>query len=52
MKAGQYLDERRQVALKSCKDWEAMSKFLHYYERYKEHINSYQVSGGDKLVTG
>ena len=46
-RAGQHLDDRRQGALKNCKDWEAMSKFLHYYERYKEHINSYKVSKAD-----
>lgn len=43
-KAGEILTNRRQVVLKDCKDWEEMSKFLHYYERYKEHIKSYEVS--------
>lgn len=43
LKATQTLHQRRQTVLKDCKDWEEMSKFLHYYERYKEHIKSYQV---------
>ena len=42
-KAGQFLNERKQEVLRSCKDWDQMSKFLHYHERYMEHINSYQV---------
>lgn len=50
-RADQYLVERKQGALKNCKDWEAMSKFLHYYERYKEHINSYKVSKACHLVS-
>lgn len=43
-KAVQYLDQRKQEVLRDCKDWEQMSKFLHFYERYKEHIKSHAVS--------
>jgi len=42
-KAGQFLTERRANVLKACKNWEEMSKFLHYHDRYKEHIKSFEV---------
>lgn len=42
-KAGNLLDHRRQEVMNEHKDWEEVSKFLHYHERYKEHINSYKV---------
>ena len=43
-KATLSLDHRKQEALKDYREWEKISKFLHYYERYKEHIKSYQVT--------
>lgn len=44
LKARESLHHRREAVLRDCKDWEEMSKFLHYYERFKEHIKSYEVN--------
>lgn len=43
LQAGHLLAERRDGVLKDYKGWEEMSRFLHYHERYREHMKSYDL---------
>lgn len=44
-KASNILFDRQQQVARDNAGWERISKFLHFYERYKEHINSLMVRG-------
>ena len=39
------LEVRKTRALVKSEKYDEISRFLHYYERYKEHIKSLSVSG-------
>ena len=42
-KAASLLEKRRDSYYGNARELEAVSRFLHYYERYKEHLNSLAV---------
>ena len=43
-KADEMLEDRKAEIVKEADKLEEIGRFLHYYERYKEHIKSLSVS--------